>query len=239
MRCRDTRHISWSIIRHIVNNLALMAFLVFLAACSIGKNIEQGTQLTAETAPDERIGVGEVFPSVLRLKDDRTGFVIKEKQSGDEEWVADFEEAVNLVNEADYPRAIELLEGVIEQSPEVSAPFINIAICYEQTGKYEQAEQNLQIALKMIPEHPAASIEYGLLLRKTGRFAEAREIYEKALATYPEYFPIRKNLGILCDLYLNDPDCALEQYEKYSEAKPEDEQVKLWVADLRLRLGGG
>jgi tetratricopeptide (TPR) repeat protein len=89
----------------------------------------------------------------------------------------------------------------------------------------------------MVPQHPVASNEYGLLLRKAGRFAEARTIYEKTLATFPEYLPAHKNLGILCDLYLNDLACAMEQYEMYSVAMPGDEQVKIWIADLRRRLG--
>ncbi|NIQ12143.1 MAG: hypothetical protein GWO23_22000, partial [Gammaproteobacteria bacterium] len=45
------------------------------------------------------------------------------------------------------------------------------------------------------------------------------------------------NLGILCDLYLNDLECALEHYEIYNGALPENKQVELWIVDLRVRLG--
>jgi hypothetical protein len=62
-------------------------------------------------------------------------------------------------------------------------------------------------------------------------------MYESAVARFPKYYPLHRNLGILCDLYLNDPECALEHYEIYSEAMPEDRQVKLWIADLRARSG--
>jgi Tfp pilus assembly protein PilF len=148
----------------------------------------------------------------------------------------DFEQAIEMMKNRNYDKAIGLLEKVVDRSPGVTAPYVNLAIAYKHVDKLEQAEQHLKTALELVPEHPVASNEYGLLLRKAGRFAEARTIYEKTLATFPDYHPARRNLGILCDLYLNDQTCALEQYEIYSEAMPSDEQVKMWVADLRARL---
>jgi Tfp pilus assembly protein PilF len=175
--------------------------------------------------------------SVARLEDGRKGFIITEVPQMDETSRRDFERAVAMMKDQDYGQAVDLLEKVIGQSPGVTAPYIDIAIAYQHIGKPEQAEEYLKAALRLVPDHPVASNEYGLLCRKTGRFADARAIYEKAIARFPDYYPVHRNLGILCDLYLNDPVCALEHYETYSEAMPEDKQVKLWIADLRARLG--
>jgi len=176
-------------------------------------------------------------PTVKRLEDGRQGFMIMEAPQMDEASRKDFEIAVVLLNERKYDQAAELLEKIIEQSPGVTAPYINIAMAYQHLGKPEQAEEHLKTALGLFPEHPVACNEYGLLCRQTGRFSEARVLYEKAVAYFPDYYPVHRNLGILCDLYLNDPVCALEHYEIYSEAMPEDQQVKLWIADLRARFG--
>jgi Tfp pilus assembly protein PilF len=149
----------------------------------------------------------------------------------------DFDRAVAMLKSHDYSQAIDLLEKVIEQSPGVTAPYIDVAIAYQRIGKLEEAEGHLKTALELFPDHPVACNEYGVLYRKTGRFGEARAIYERAIARFPDYYPAHRNLGILCDLYLSDPACALEHYEIYSGANPEDRQVRLWIADLRTRLG--
>ena len=176
-------------------------------------------------------------PSVARLEDGREGFIITEVPKMDEASRRDFDRAVVMLKDQDYGQAIALLEKVIEQSPGVTAPYIDIAIAYQRIGKPQEAEEHLKTALTLFPEPPVACNEYGLLYRKTGRFAEARAIYEKAIARFPDYYPAHRNLGILCDLYLNDPACALEHYAIYNKARPEDKQVKLWIADLRARLG--
>jgi Tfp pilus assembly protein PilF len=176
-------------------------------------------------------------PLVTQLEDGRKGFIITEISQMDESSRNDFERAVAIMKEQDYEKAIDILEKIIEKSPGVTAPYIDIAIAYQHIDKPEQAEENLKAALQLFPDHPVASNEYGLLCRKTGRFDDARAIYEKAIASFPGYYPVHRNLGILCDLYLNDPVCALEHYEIYSEAKPKDKQVKLWIADLRARIG--
>lgn len=175
-------------------------------------------------------------PSVKHFTNGREGFVITEPGM-DAKSRADFEQASAMLKAAQYDKAIELLEKVIAKSPGLTAPRINAAIAYRQLDKPDAAELHLQTALETVTGHPLASNEYGLLLRKAGRFAESRLIYEKALAAFPEYYPLHKNLGILCDLYLRDSLCAVKQYELYGKAMPKDPQVKLWIADLQTRLG--
>ena len=210
-------------------------FAVLAMAVSVLAGCATGGKVKAKAVADEPSSV--MGPSVVRLEDGREGFIITEVPQLDGAFRRDFEHAVDMMKNQEYAQAIDLLEKVIEQSPNVTAPYIDIAIAYQHIGKLELAEEHLKTALRMVPEHPVACNEYGLLYRKTGRFAEARAIYEKAIARFPDYYPVHRNLGILCDLYLDDPACALEHYEIYSKAKPEDKQVKLWIADLRARLG--
>ena len=176
-------------------------------------------------------------PSVARLNDGRRGFVIRENPDMDAGTRAEFERAVGLMNAGKNEAAIELLTRVIDRSQGATAPHIDIAMAYMRTGKPDLAEQHFKTALELVPNHPVASNEYGLLLRRSGRFQEARQAYEKAVSAFPEYLPARRNLGILCDLYLNDPACALKQFEYCSKAMPADNQVTIWIAELRIRLG--
>ena len=99
------------------------------------------------------------------------------------------------------------------------------------------AEAELIRAVELNPLHPVAHNELGIIYRKTGRFTEARASYEAALDIYPGYHHARKNLAILCDLYLSDAACAMQNYEAYMATVPNDAEVDIWMADLRLRMG--
>jgi Tfp pilus assembly protein PilF len=226
MKVKKTELLWWLEVRRRAGWLALMIVLAVFSGCAT----------TAKPTQQPVTTVTNQGPSVARLEDGRQGFVIRENPGMDAESRDEFERAVAMMNDGKNDKAIELLTKVIERSPGVTAPYINIAVAYMRTGRLESAEQHLKTALGLVPNHPVASNEYGLLLRKAGRFKEAREIYEKAIASFPDYLPIHRNLGILCDLYLNDPECALKQFEIYSEGMPADAHVKIWIAELRMRL---
>ena len=93
-------------------------------------------------------------PSVARLTDGREGFIITEVPTMDEASRRDFDRAVAMLKDQDYGQAIDLLEKVIEQSPGVTAPYINIAIAYQRIGKPEQAEEHLQNSADAVSRAP-------------------------------------------------------------------------------------
>mgnify|MGYP001824056300 FL=1 len=147
-----------------------------------------------------------------------------------------FDQALQLLQEEQYDTAITLLNSVIEQEQRLTAPYINLAMAYRHTGNEKLAEENLLKALAIDQAQPVANNELGMLYRRQGRFDDAKKVYINALSEYPDYLPVIKNLGILCDIYMRDPHCALEQFEKYQQYAPEDKTVKIWIADLKTRI---
>ena len=151
----------------------------------------------------------------------------------------DYDAALSLLERGELENGIALLKTIIELVPELTAPRIDLGIAYHLAGNLEGAEEHLLLALESNPYHPIALNELGILQRKNGRFAEARQSYEAALETYPGYHYARRNLAILCDLYLADLNCALGNYEAYMATVPSDDEVSMWINDIRYRIGQG
>jgi tetratricopeptide (TPR) repeat protein len=148
---------------------------------------------------------------------------------------AEFLAAMQSIKSVEYERTIKLLNKVIAQTPGNPVPYINLAIVYKKMQNWTLAEENLKLALQIDSDNPVANNELALVYRKTGRFTQAREVYEAILAKYPNFLIARKNLGVLCDLYMRDYSCAVKNYVIYSDARPDDAPVKIWIADLKGR----
>ena len=174
-------------------------------------------------------------PKNIQIQEE-VGFTITEEARIGGDVRADYETALSYLQQGRHEEGIALLEQVAGATSELSAPRIDLGIAHHRAGNLEAAEANLLLALESNPDQPVAHNELGIIYRKTGRFNEARRSYEAALDVYPGFHFARRNLAILCDLYLADLQCALQNYEAYMKTVPSDEEASMWIADLRYRL---
>lgn len=187
--------------------MLLVLLLVFLNGCASGPHKANETQ--------------QIRPSATLTSEARD----------------DFDAAMAFIKAEEYPKAIDLLNKVVQAVPNNAVASINLSLAYKKLGKLKQAEESLKLALTAEPGNPVAHNEYALLYRQTGRFSEARGLYENILEKHPNFMMVHKNLGILCDLYTKDYDCAYKHYVIYSDAHQDDKTVKTWIVDLKNRIG--
>jgi len=195
--------------------LALLAGVLLLAGCATPEKPRAQAQIEVQEA---------------------VGFTITEVAEVRDEIRAGYGEAMFALEQGHSEQGIDMLEALAAEAPELSAPRIDLGIAHHHAGDLEAAEKYLLEALELNPDHPVAHTELGIVYRKQGRFADAKRSYEAALAVYPGYHYARRNLAILCDLYLADLGCALDAYEAYMATVPGDDEVAMWIADIKNRM---
>jgi len=121
--------------------------------------------------------------------------------------------------------------------PRLATPFVNLGILYRKSGHLDQSEEALKGAVERNGASAVAWNELGATQRLRGEFPDAAASYEKAIAADSNFAPAYRNLGVVSDLYLGDPERALTALERYKELTGEDRPVTSWIAELRQRTG--
>ena len=205
----------------------------------------------AEPASAEAAGAAGTDPALVQILAERrrsdfpqlelgeVGFTITEQSRVGSDARSDYDRALGLLRQGRLDEGIALLKSVILSTPELTAPYVDLGIASVEAGDFAGAEAALDSARLLSPDNPIVHNELGIVYRRTGRFAEARASYEQALSIFSGFHYARRNLAVLCDLYLADSACALENYRAYLAAVGNDDEVEKWVLDLENRMNQG
>jgi tetratricopeptide (TPR) repeat protein len=147
----------------------------------------------------------------------------------------EFTRALTLMRGSDPTQAILEMQVLTQSYPDLSGPYGNLGVLHRNANQLAESEAALSKAASLAPWDAQTLTEYGLTLRQAGKFAEARTAYESAIKANPSYAPAHRNLGVLLDLFLEDPLTAQSEFETYKTLTGEDKPVSGWLAELRAR----
>ena len=151
---------------------------------------------------------------------------------------SDYTSALHAMKDGNWASAQTLLQSLANAHPELPGPLVNLGITLAHQGNADDARKLLERATSQWPEFAPGQLQLGLLLRDRGEFAAADAAFAKAQAADPAYALAYYDRGVLNELYLQRPDVALQNYEKFQQLQPiADEQVGRWIETLRRRTG--
>lgn len=148
----------------------------------------------------------------------------------------EFAVALSAIQRGHHQEAEKILLSLTRRHPELPGPFANLGIVYHRLGKLPEAVESLKHAIGLNPDRAAYYNVLGIVYRQGGQLGQARDSYARALQVDPLYLNSHLNIGILYDLYLQEPGKALQHYERYQALLPAaDAQVNKWIVDLKQR----
>ncbi len=129
---------------------------------------------------------------------------------------ADFDRAVKYLRAGNATEAELGFKQVALQYPQFAAPLVDLALLQRKQGELEQAEATLKSAVAHESGNRARLDRAGCdakNARPNSRMPPPPT--SRRSPADPHYAPAWRNLGVLADLYLGDPQRALSAFEKY------------------------
>lgn len=145
----------------------------------------------------------------------------------------ELKDAIAQMQKREYAEAEKTLLALTQSQPQLAAAWLNLGLVYANTQRPKEAETRIAHAAKLSPRSAVVMNELGRVRSKLQRHAAALQAYQRAIEFNPQHADAHRNLAILYDLHLNQPDKALTHYQRHAELNPEDKVVQLWIAQIK------
>jgi Flp pilus assembly protein TadD len=174
-----------------------------------------------------------------------------------------YQQGLSYLEQGQLDNAQAVLEPLTLSNPDRIELHNVLGILYRRRGMLEKAIGEYQQAITLTEKSSAASSKkqakaseqakasssqaraselynnLAIAYREHGEFKKAEEAYRKAIALNPNFALAHYNLGVLYDLYLNQPGEALRYYRDYERLAGKSQTVDVWIADLEQRTPHG
>lgn len=139
--------------------------------------------------------------------------------------------ALALMQKGDAPAAVSAFQAILTRQPRLAGAYVNLGILAEQRQDAAQARQLYQQALGINPANDVALMQLALLDQAQGKFREAEAGLLKVASINGNNASVHYNLGVLYELFLQNPGQALKHYRRYVELSNSEDKalVERWI----------
>ena len=149
-----------------------------------------------------------------------------------------FDEAMRALRAGEMDQASLTFQELALRYPALSSPLLNLGLMEQKQNRHESAVSYFVRALERAPHSPVIYTSLGVSYRNLGKLKDAETAYLAAIAADSDYSQAHFNLAILQDLYLQQPEKAIHEYETYqSLLTVPDTKVTAWIKDIKGRIG--
>lgn len=143
----------------------------------------------------------------------------------------EFGKALDLVEDMDYPGAIEALEQLFQKTETTGTrgkQYYVMATCYRRLGRWEKAISYYQLALDEGEFADLARLHIATGYGNPGNYEEAIKWYETILTDHTGSSAAKEARYQLGESYykIEKYEAAIQHYEKFVEDYPEEERVR-------------
>ncbi|MGQ9427012.1 tetratricopeptide repeat protein [Gilvimarinus sp. F26214L] len=156
----------------------------------------------------------------------------------DKEIVARYIEARRAFNANKFDVADQLLAELSEEAPKLSGPLVMRGDIALDRGDLAEAVEYYVAAIDVTPVNFNSWLRLAKAQRMRGHFNHAQNTYARALELWPDGPELHLNLGVLYDVYLNQPLKAQAHMEAYQLLSGDRSgEVVAWLDEIRQRTG--
>lgn len=149
-----------------------------------------------------------------------------------------FIEAKKAMRDKNLAKAKQKLSVITKKDHALSGPWVLLGHIAVDNNELQTAQSHYQKAIEINPDNINAYVALAKVQRHIGEFHIAQNTLVSALALWKDCPEAHLNLGILYDLYLNQPKKAQQHLEAYLFLDGyKNKQAIAWFDEVKSRTG--